>query len=92
MRLLVTLLCFAIRFSGFITAIVWYYLLADVGAQNVAISAEGRGFESQAGQIGHSVAKWLPRAIYLQICVIQVLSADMAPPLVTRFGVIPRVW
>ena len=43
----------------------------------ITIGAEGLGFDSLAGQIGHSVANSSRRCIFiLPSCVVQVLSRD----------------
>ena len=55
--------------------------------KDIAIDAEGFGFDSRAGQVGHSVAKGLTP-------LRRFFGAELrrwTPPLVTRFGVVPRV-
>ena len=58
--------------------------------KDIAIGARGVGFDSWAGQIRHIVAKILPTLHYFFGAVLP--SAEMgAPPLVTRFRIMPRV-
>ena len=56
------------------------------------IGAEGLGFDSRAGHVGHSVANGLQPLRYL----FGAEQSSAKPgrwgaPLVTRFGIIPRV-
>ena len=44
--------------------------------QDIAITAEGLGFDSRAGQIQHSVATV---AMFLRSCVVQALSRGYGP-------------
>ena len=53
----------------------------------VAAWRSGLGFDYRLGQMKHSFAI---AATFLRSCVAQGLSLEVAPPLVTRHGVLPR--
>ena len=54
--------------------------------KDTAVSSGGLGFDSRAGQIEQSVATAL---IFFRSCAS--MPRRGAPPLVTRFGIIPQV-
>ena len=60
--------------------------------EDIAIGAGGLWFDSWTGQIGRSVANALPpQRRFFGAVLARCLAAEMALPLVTRLGVIPRV-
>ena len=60
--------------------------------KNITIGARGLGFDSQAGQIGHSVANGSPPFdISSERCCPSARSRIWAPQFVTQFGIIPQV-
>ena len=58
--------------------------------KDTTISAGSLGFDSQAGQIGHSRQRLAAAATFLPNCVAQTVSlAKMGPPLLTHFNAGP---
>ena len=55
---------------------------------HIAIDAGGLKFDSRAGQIGQRLTT---AETLLHSCVVKAKAAEMAPPLVTRFGILTRV-
>ena len=71
------------------------YWLVSVVVTNIAFDAGGLGFDSRAGQIGHSVVNGSPPKkscdIFSELCCPGTKPRRWISALVTRFGVIPGV-
>ena len=71
--------------------VLGYRLIVAV-LKDIAIGAGGCGIEFQTCQIGHSVANGSPPLrCFFGAVLSRRSTAEMDPPLVTRFSVIPRV-
>ena len=69
-----------------------YALHCSLAQLDIAIGARGLGFNSGAGQIGHSVANGSPPLrCFSELCSPGAQPRRCVPPLVRRLGVVPRV-
>ena len=65
--------------------------ISSVG-KRIAIGAEGLGFDSRAGQTGHSSPTARHRCDdFLELCCTGAKPLRRAPPLNTCFDIIPRI-
>ena len=80
-----------------VTKIVSYVINPNINTINqrvvkdIAVGAGGLGFDFWAGQIGHLQIAYHRCFVSSKLCCPGAKQRRLAPPLVTRFGVISRV-
>ena len=72
---------------------VFSFRTVGIVIKGYAIGAGGRGFDFRVCQFEHRVSPMTrhPSNVFSDVCCPRARLQRFAPPLVTRFGVIPRV-